>query len=33
MLESQIMPGFSVLSGEALEKAVEIANKKLKELN
>jgi len=27
MLESQIMPGFSILTGEALEKAVEIANK------
>ena len=29
MLESQIMPGFSVMSGEALEKAIEIANKLL----
>jgi hypothetical protein len=27
MLESQIMPGFSMGSGEALQKAVEIANK------
>ena len=30
VLESQIMPGFSIRTGEALEKAVEIANKKLK---
>ena len=29
MLESQIMSGISILTGEALEKAVEIANKKL----
>ena len=27
MLESQIMSGFSIMSGEALEKAVKIANK------
>lgn len=26
MLESQIMPGFSIMTGEALEKAVELAN-------
>jgi len=32
MLEAQIMSGFSILTGEALEKAVEIANKKIKEL-
>lgn len=30
MLEMQIMPGFSMGTGEALIKAVEIANKKLK---
>lgn len=30
MLESQIMSGFSMMSGVALEKAIEIANKKLK---
>lgn len=30
MVESQIMPGFSIRTGEALEKAVEIANQKLK---
>ena len=29
MLEMQIMPGFSMGTGEALEKAIEIANKKL----
>jgi len=29
MLESQIMPGFSMMSGEALEKAIKIANEKL----
>ena len=29
MLESQIMSGFSILTGEALEKAIKIANKKL----
>ena len=29
MLESQIMPGFSIGTGEALQKAVRIANKKL----
>ncbi len=29
ILESQIMPGFSILTGEALEKAIKIANKKL----
>lgn len=29
MLEMQIMPGFSIGTGEALEKAVEIANEKL----
>ena len=29
MLEMQIMPGFSMGTGEALEKAVEIANEKL----
>ena len=27
MLESQIMPGFSIGTGEALEKAIKIANK------
>jgi len=32
MIEAQIIPGFSFLSGEALEKAVEIANQKLEEL-
>lgn len=32
MLESQIAPGFSILTGEALEKAIKIANSKLKEL-
>ncbi len=30
MLESQIASGFSILTGEALEKAVEIANEKYK---
>jgi len=29
MLEMQIMPGFSMGTGEALEKAIEIANVKL----
>lgn len=29
MLESQIASGFSIMSGEALEKAVDIVNKKL----
>ena len=29
MLESQIMSGFSILTGEALEKAIKIANYKL----
>lgn len=29
MLESQITPGFSTLSGEALEKAVKVANRML----
>ena len=29
MLESQIASGFSILSGEALEKAIKIANEKL----
>jgi len=29
MMESQIVAGFSILSGEALEKAVKIANEKL----
>lgn len=29
MLEMQIMPGFSIGTGEALEKAVKIANEKL----
>jgi len=28
MMEAQIMPGFSIRTGEALEKALEIANKK-----
>lgn len=32
MLESQVAPGFSILTGEALEKAIKIANKKLKKL-
>jgi hypothetical protein len=31
MLEAQIMPGFSMGTGEALQKAVEIANDKLAE--
>jgi len=31
MLESQIVPGFSIMTGEAIEKAIKIANKKLKE--
>jgi len=31
MLETQIMPGFSIGTGEALDKAIEIANKKLGE--
>lgn len=31
MLESQVAPGFSIMTGEALTKAVKIANKKLKE--
>ena len=30
MLESQIMPGFPIGAGEALTKAIKIANKKLK---
>lgn len=30
MMETQIMPGFSMGTGEALEKAIEIANKMLK---
>jgi len=29
MLESQIMGGFSIMTGEALTKAVEIANEKI----
>lgn len=29
MMEMQIMPGFSIGTGEALKKAIEIANKKL----
>lgn len=33
MLETQIMPGFSMMTGEAIEKALTIANKKLKELS
>jgi len=33
MEEMQIVPGFSLGTGEALEKALEIANKKLKKLN
>ena len=32
MLEMQIMPGFSMGTGEALQKAIEIANKKYKSL-
>ena len=32
MLESQIIPGFSIMTGEALEKAIEIANQKLEEI-
>ena len=32
MLEMQIIPGFSMGTGEALEKAVKIANKKVAEL-
>lgn len=31
MLESQIVPGFSMGTGEAIEKAIKIANKKMKE--
>ena len=31
-LESQITPGFSIMTGEALERAVEIANEKVKTL-
>lgn len=30
MLEMQIIPGFSMGTGEAIEKAIKIANKKLK---
>jgi len=30
MLEMQIVPGFSMGTGEALERAIEIANRKLK---
>jgi len=30
ILEAQIIPGFSILTGEALQRAIEIANKKLK---
>ena len=30
MLESQIMPGFSIMTGEALDKAIKIANRLLK---
>ena len=33
MLESQIASGFNILSGEALEKAVDIANEKIIEKN
>lgn len=29
MLETQIMPGFSMMTGEALEKAIKIANELL----
>ena len=29
MLESQIISGFSIMTGEALEKAIKIANKKI----
>lgn len=32
MLESQVAPGFSIMTGEAAEKAIKIANKKVKEL-
>ncbi len=32
MIESQIMPGFSIMTGETLEKAIKIANKKVKKL-
>lgn len=32
MLETQIAPGFSMGTGEAIEKALRIANKKYKEL-
>jgi len=31
MMESQIAPGFSMGTGEAIDKAIEIANKKLQE--
>ena len=31
MLDTQIAPGFSTKSGEAINKAIEIANKKVKE--
>jgi len=33
MLEAQIMPGFSMGAGEALQKAVDIANKQFGEKN
>ena len=32
MMEAQIAPGFSILTGEALEKALDIANEKLRSL-
>lgn len=31
MMESQIAPGFSMMTGEAVEKAIKIANQKLKQ--
>ncbi len=32
MLESQVAPGFSILTGQALMKAIKIANKKIAKL-
>ena len=33
MAEAQIAPGFSILTGEAIEKAIKIANKKIEDLS
>ena len=30
MLEAQVVPGFSIMTGEAIEKAIKIANEKIK---